>query len=265
MRMPPEFRGKTALVTGASSGLGKDFATALAESGVNLVLCARREDRLRELANALMDAHCIEATVIPIDLAVTDAAQTLFDEVGKRGITVDVLINNAGFGNFGAFVEIPWEDEYALFHVNAIAPLQLTKLFVRGMIERGEGWVLQVASIGAYQPSPTYVTYAASKSLILSFAEALSYELRDTNVKVRALSPGVTDTEFFNVAGQEMTLYHRIVMMRSRRVADIGLSMLSRRRASRLAGLFNELTIFAFRLLPRRWTAMLAYWTMRNK
>jgi hypothetical protein len=132
------------------------------------------------------------------------------------------------------------------------------------MVARDEGWILQIASIGAYQPSPTYATYSAAKAFVLNFGEALNYELRNTNVKVSVLSPGVTKTEFIEVAGQRKTLYQRLTMMESRPVAALGLDSLALGRPSRVSGLFNRLTIWSLRLMPRRLMAAAAYLFMKE-
>jgi short-subunit dehydrogenase len=259
-----DFRGKMALVTGASSGLGVDFATILAESGANLILTARREERLRALADELQANHGVEVHVITMDLGRAEAPQMLYDEIKRRGLQVDILINNAGYGTFGSFAEIPWEREQAMLQLDIMTVVHLTKLFVRDMVARDEGWILQIASIGAYQPSPTYATYSAAKAFVLNFGEALNYELRNTNVKVSVLSPGVTKTEFIEVAGQRKTLYQRLTMMESRPVAALGLDSLALGRPSRVSGLFNRLTIWSLRLMPRRLMAAAAYLFMKE-
>jgi len=259
-----QFKGKTALVTGASSGLGVDFAKLLAESGAHLILTARREERLRSLAQELQAEHGIDVHVLPMDLGQPDAPQQLYDEIAKRGLQVDVLINNAGYGTFGPFAEISWEREQAMLQLDIMTVVHLTKLFVNDMIARDEGWILQIASIGAYQPSPTYATYSAAKAFVLNFGEALNYELRNTNVKVSVLSPGVTRTEFIEVAGQRKTLYQKLTMMESRPVASTGLDILVRGKPSRVSGLFNRLTIWSLRLMPRRLMAAAAYLFMKE-
>ena len=251
-------RGKTALVTGASSGLGVDFATILAERGCNLVLVARREERLRKLADELAQRHGVQAHVIAMDLAPLGAAADLYNRLRALNLTVDVLINNAGFGVYGPFTEIAWEREQEMLLLDIVTLVHLSKLFVRDMVGRNFGYVLQVSSIGAYQPSPTYATYSAAKAFVLSFGEALSYELRGTNVKVSVLSPGVTATEFLDVAGQRRTLYQRLSMMASRPVAEIGIDAMLRGKPSKVAGVMNALTAWSLRFVPRRLQAAMA-------
>jgi len=253
-----ELKGKTALVTGASSGLGVDFATILAERGCNLVLVARRGERLQHLAEELTAKHGIRAHVIAMSLSPLGAAQKLYDSVRELGLEVDVLINNAGFGVHGPFAEIPWEREEEALLLDIVALVHLTKLFVRDMLARNSGYVLQVGSIGAYQPTPTYASYSASKSFVLSFGEALSYELRNSNVKVSVLSPGVTETEFLAVAGHDRTLFQRLSIMDSRPVAEIGIKAMLRGKPSKVAGVMNALTAWSLRFVPRRMQAAMA-------
>lgn len=251
-------KGKTALITGASSGLGVDFATILAERGCNVVLVARREDRLRTLADELRQKHGVQAHVIAMSLSELGAPQRLYDRVRELGLTIDVLINNAGFGVHGPFASVPWEREQEMLMLDIVALVHLTKLYVRDMLARDSGYILQVASIGAYQPSPTYGTYSAGKAFVLSFGEALNYELRKSNVKVSVLSPGVTETEFLDVAGQKRSLFQRMSIMPSRPVAEIGIDAMLRGRPSKVAGAMNALNTWSLRFMPRRLQAAIA-------
>lgn len=259
-----ELQGRTALVTGASSGLGLDFATILAERGCHLILVARREERLRALADRLAAQHGVRVDVIAMSLSPLGAAQALYDRIRDMNLTVDVLINNAGFGVWGRFAEVPWEREEEMLRLDIIALVHLTKLFVRDMLARKQGWILQVSSIGAYQPSPTYAAYSAAKAFVLSFGEALSYELRGSGVKVSVLSPGVTETEFLEVAGQARTLYQRLSMMPSRPVAEIGIAAMLRGKPSKVAGAMNALAAWSLRFMPRRWQAAMASVAMQT-
>lgn len=253
-----ELRGEWAVVTGASSGLGVDFADVLAGKGANVVLTARREERLREQADLLRKRHGVEARVVPADLSVEAARVRLRDRLAEEGIRPIVLINNAGFGVWGRFADIPWERENRMLQLDVVAVAHLTKLFLPAMIERGRGYILQVASIGAYQPCPTYATYGAAKAFVLSFGEALAWELRGTGVHVTVLSPGVTRTEFLQVAGQQPTLYQRLSMMESRQVAEAGIRGMLRGKTTVVPGLINRLPIFLLRFTPRRAAAALA-------
>jgi len=257
-----ELTGRWAVVTGASSGLGVEFARGLAERGANLVLVARREERLRKLAGELEAAHRVTARAVALDLARPDAPRELAERLAAERIEVDVLVNNAGFGLYGPFAEIPWEREREMLSLDVLALVELTKRFLPGMLARNRGWVLQVASIGAFQPSPTYATYSAAKAFVLSFGEALAYELRGSAVRVTVVSPGATRTEFLEVSGQKSTFFQRVTFMDARSVAESGLRAMLRGRASVVPGLSNQIAAFSVRLLPRRVQAAIANFAM---
>lgn len=251
--------GRLALVTGASSGLGVDFARRLAELGCHLVLVARREERLRAVQQEICARYGIEVAVLPLDLTGPEAPQQLYDQLQHWNKKVDVLVNNAGFGIHGDFIDIPWEEEEQLLELNIISLAHLTKLFVKDMVAQDFGYILQVASIGAFQGVPTYASYAAAKGFILLFGEALNYELRRSQVSCTVLCPGITATEFMKVAGQRPTLYHRLVTMPSQEVARIGLDGMLRRKATVVPGWFNRLTVWGSRLVPRRLAIAVSY------
>lgn len=255
-------QGKTALITGASSGLGADFARELAARGCHLILVARREDLLLSLKEEIDRDSGVEIGVIPLDLTAGGALEELYDRILGQGKLVDVLVNNAGYGLFGSFLDIPWEREQNMLELDILVLTQLTKLFGRDMVGRGFGYILQIASNGAFQPTPTYATYAAAKAYVLSFGEALAYELRNTGVSCTVLAPGVTDTAFRDVAGQGTTLYQRLVMMQSRDVVRIGIEAMLQRRSSVVPGWANVIAAWGTRFLPRQWSAALAHRTM---
>lgn len=259
----PKLAGKTALVTGASSGLGADFARQLAEHGCHLILVARRQDRLLALKQEISARHDLTIDVIPLDLGVRGAPETLYQQTLALGRQVDVLINNAGFGLHGEFLSIPWEREEEMLLLDIVTVAHLTRLFVKDMVARRFGYVLQIASIGAYQATPSYASYAAAKSYVLHYGEAINVELRGSNVHVTVLSPGITATEFLEVAGQTPSLYQRMAMMDSPRVARIGLNAMLARRPSLVAGTINALLIWFNRLTPRRWSTAIAGQLMR--
>ncbi|CAN5610213.1 SDR family oxidoreductase [soil metagenome] len=252
-------RGKTALVTGASSGLGVDFARQLAEQGCHLILVARREDKLREVAQEVTLKYGVEVMVLTLDLGIANAAQDLYDQIKKQGKVVDVLINNAGFGLFGEFITLPWVREKAMLELDIITLVHLTKLFAQDMLARDFGYILQIASNAGYQPVHSFATYSAAKSFVLNFGEALSYELRKTNVHCTVLSPGVTATEFFQVAGQRLTLYHRLTILDSPTVVRIGLKAMLAGRPNVIAGYVNATLAWANRFVPRRLSAIIAH------
>jgi hypothetical protein len=243
--------GKTALITGASSGMGADFARQLAALGCNLILTARRAERLEALKTEICAAHAVYVACVMLDLAVPNAPERLYEQLRSTGQQVDVLINNTGHGLHGQVCGQPWERLRSMLEVDIIALTHLTRLFAADMAARRSGYILQVASIGAFQPTPHYAVYAAAKSYVLNFSEALHYELRGTGVTCTALCPGTTRTEFFDAAGHQLTAWQQAVMMDSADVARIG-------RSCVVAGRLNSLLALATRFLPRQLLAAIA-------
>jgi short-subunit dehydrogenase len=201
MALPPPEPNSTCLVTGASSGIGAEIARGLARRGHGVTLAARREDRLRELADELSGEHDVRAETVSVDVSDVDARRRLKDEIGERGLTVEVLVNNAGFGSGGRFAELDPEEEASMIRTNVEALIALTGAFLPGMIERGRGAVLNLASLIAFQPVPFQATYGASKAAVLSFTEAVHEELRGTGVTITAICPGPVRTEFGEAGG----------------------------------------------------------------
>ncbi len=259
-----DLAGKTALVTGASSGLGVDFARELAALGANLVLVARREDLLKQVQADLKAKHGVQVTTIALDLGTPSAPQALFDLLKRQKAQIDVLINNAGFGLFGRELDLPWERTQQMLQLDIVTLTHLTKLFARDMVTRRSGYIMQIASIGAYQPSPGYAAYSAAKSYVLSFGEALSYELKGTGVSCTVVSPGVTATEFLQVSGQKATLYQRLTMMQSPEVARIGVRAMLARRTSVITGWVNWMIAMSVRFTPKPWVLWFADKAMKN-
>lgn len=259
-----EIRDSWAVVTGASSGLGSDFTRQLAALGMNVVAAARRADRLEALKHEVEAAHGVTVMPVEVDLGDEAGAERLYRVVADSGIEPLVLVNNAGFGVHGDFLGIPWERERAMLSLDILSLVYLTRRFSADMIERGRGYILQVSSIGGYQSAPTYASYAAAKAYVLHHGEALHHELRDTGVSVTVLSPGVTATEFLDVAGQKPTLYQRVAMMGSERVVRVGIRALFRRRLSVIPGVFNKVTIWLNRLLPRALIVRIAAASMKQ-
>lgn len=256
--------GRWALVTGASSGLGVDFARELADRDCNLILVARREDRLHDLAEELRTERSVEVEIEPCDLGDRTAVDDLCDGLSARGRNVDLLVNNAGFGAYGNYLEIPWEQEHQMLELDVVTLAHLTKRLATPMVEQGFGRILQVASVGAFQATPTYAAYSAAKAFVLLFSEAVHHELRGTGVTCTAISPGITATEFLKVSGQRATLYQRIFMMTSARVAAIGIRAMLRGRSSVVPGLANAVMAWSVRLMPRRAATAVAAMLMRN-
>jgi short-subunit dehydrogenase len=233
------------LITGASAGLGVEFARQCHSKGQALVLVARRGDRLHSLAAALGGAEVVAA-----DLASPGAAERLMAEVAGRGLFVETLINNAGFGLSGRFAGLAPERQSEMIDLNVRALTELCRLAVPGMVERRRGFILNVASTAAFQAGPNMAVYYASKAYVLSLTEALHQELKGTGVHVTALCPGPVATEFFDVAGSpDSKLAKRGVDPAD--VAQAGLAGLARNRAIVIPGMMNKATAQANRLLPR--------------
>lgn len=262
--MTTSLKGKRALVTGASSGLGAEFARQLAAGGCHLVLVARREEALTALASELTQQHGVEANVFSQDLSTADAAQHLFDRVQAANLEVDILINNAGYGVHGEFMTQKLSALTGMLQLNMVTLTELTRLFAEPMIERGDGYLVQVGSVASFQPGPLYGAYSASKAYVLSLGDALNFELRDTGVSCTVVCPGVTATEFLDSAGQasKTSFYQRLVMMQPGQVVSAGIDAMLKRKGHVVTGLFNKLQVLALRLVSRRFAARAAFWGM---
>lgn len=249
---------KTAIVTGASSGIGARIAHELASRGYDLFIVARRLERLQELAKEIEATHRTRVTCLQLDLSAPGAAEKLFAETEGAGIPIEVLINNAGFGTQGYFPGIPWTKTTEQIQLNVVFLTDATWRFVHTMIDRGQGWILNVASIGAYMSVPGYATYAAGKAYVRNFSEALAHELRGTGVRVCCLCPGATETEFLAVSGQKLPAWQKIAFMSAERCARIGVRALFGGRRLIVSGWMNSLTMWWLRWLPRRVATWLA-------
>ena len=191
---------KTALVTGASSGIGTEFARKLAAQETDLVLVARSEEKLQELARQLESEHGIQTYVIAQDLTLPQAGATILEKIEYQGLIIDLLVNNAGFGDYGLFSDRPLEKQMAMIQLNVNVLVELTGLFLPAMKRRGEGGIINVSSIAGFQPLPKMSVYAATKAFVLNFTEALWAENKDTGVKILAVCPGPTESQFFQMA-----------------------------------------------------------------
>ena len=248
----------TALITGASVGIGYELAKVFAEHGHDLVLVARNREQLEKAAAECKLLGAGSARVLSKDLSVPGAAQEIFDEVSRDGIAIDVLVNNAGFGTYGPFAQIELEKDLALLQVNIVALTALTKLFLRPMLARGAGRILNVASAAAFQAGPLMATYYASKAYVLHFTEAVAQEVGGRGITLTALCPGPVRTEFFMRAGIEGARMFRGGALDARTVALAGYHGLMRGRRVVVPGASMRVLTAGSRLAPRRLATWIA-------
>ena len=261
--MREHWRGRWALVTGASAGIGRALAEQLAAGGANLVLTARRAERLTELAANLSAQHRIRAAVCLADLARPQTPQEIHEFCRREGVAVDILINNAGFGAYGEFHSQDPARLLEMVQLNCSAVVALTRLFLPAMVERRKGDVLIVASTAGFQAVPYITTYAATKGFDLLFAEGLAEEVRPYGVRVCCLCPGSTQTEFHDVAHQPEHTKHR--QETAEKVARVGLEALAAGKSYVISGLGNYLGTHGQRLAPRRFVTRVAAGMFRPK
>ncbi|AZG47565.1 SDR family NAD(P)-dependent oxidoreductase [Gordonia insulae] len=258
-----DYRQRTTLITGASGGIGAEFAKTLADKGSDLILVARSEDKLEALAADLRSRHGIRAEVIAADLSVPGAGDGLVTEVGKRGLDVDILINNAGFGTHGDLIDADparIRDEVSL---NVAVLTDLTTAYLKTMAAKQSGAIINVASTAGFQPVPHMAVYAATKAYVLSLSEALWWEGKQHGVKVLALCPGATDTEFFDIAGSDDAA---VGSRRStRQVVDTALDALEAGKPSVIDGAQNRISAIGSRFAPRRLVIAIAERAVRPK
>lgn len=254
--MQKEWKGKWALVTGASAGIGVALARKLAAGGTHLVLTARRRDRLDKLAAELSAKHQIRSEVIVADLAEPGASEKIYAETRQKGIEIELLINNAGFGQYGELTTVETQRLLEMVQVNCVAVVHLTRLYLADMVARGRGDVLIVASTASFQAVPYISTYAATKAFDLFFAEGLAEEMKPHGIRVCALCPGSTESEFHTVAGQEkFTMKHQET---AEKVARTGLQALAAGKSYVISGVGNYLGAQSQRLVPRRLVTKIA-------
>jgi short-subunit dehydrogenase len=254
----PVANRKTALITGASFGIGIELAHIFAREGYNLVLVARSADKLRQLASELEKAHGTRSLILAADLSEPGAPAYVLDQTTRAGIQVDVLVNNAGFGQYGMFAENDLEECLRQIQLNVTTLTHLTRLYLPAMIERESGRILNVASTAAFQPGPLMAVYYATKAYVLHFSEAIANELQGTGVTVTCLCPGPTATEFqkrANIAGIRLTKYGS---MDARTVAEDGYRALMAGKPTVISGFRNWLLAQSVRFAPRRMAAAVA-------
>ena len=246
-------KSKTALITGASGGIGYEFAKVLARDCGALVLVARSRDRLLEVKKELEGGFPVSVKIIVKDLSLPDAAEEIYRELEHEKIVVDILINNAGLGWRGGFVDSDWKRQADMIMVNMFALTRLTRLLAPGMVSRETGKILNVASTAAFQPGPLMAVYYASKAYVLSFSEALAFELRGTGVTVTALCPGPTASGFQRVAAMEhIALFNMRRSAPAEDVARYGYDAMMKGKTVAIHGLLNRIMAFSVRFSPRR-------------
>lgn len=243
---------RTALITGASVGLGREFAKLAAQDGMDVVLVARSKDKLDALAAELKAAHGVAAHVVDVDLMRHDAADVVTARVKALGVTVDVLVNNAGFGATGPFVELPLDKELGQIDLNVRALVALSHHFGKDMVARRAGHILNIASTAGFQPGPFMATYFATKAFVVSFSEALAHELKGTGVKVTCHCPGATATEFAQAAGNaETALFKSGRVATSDDVVRHAWDAMKSGQVLAIHGFVNKVLMQANRMSPR--------------
>lgn len=251
------------LVTGASSGIGEAFARRLAERGDDLVLVARRRDRLDALAHELAPAG-VHVEVLAADLTSEDGLATVEHRLASLSEPVDLLVNNAGFGSSGPFADMALDRELEMVALNVVALMRLTRAALEAMAERGSGTIVNVSSIASFQALPGTATYAATKAFVTSFTEALAEEARGSGVRLQALCPGLTRTEFHATAALDLAWLPGVAWKSAEEVVDASLAALGSGRVVVIPGLLNKLTATASWLLPRRVVTGLVGATVRR-
>lgn len=257
----PRSTTETVFVTGASSGIGRELARCFAHDGSDCILLARSAGALRDLAESLDAQFGVTAHVLPADLSEPDAADQIQDELDERGLSVDVLVNNAGFGARGAFTDLDRGRQMDMIRVNVSALTELSRRLLPDMLERDRGGILNVASTAAFQPGPNMSVYYATKAYVLSFSEGLTEEVADSKVTVTCLAPGPTQTSFTETADmKDSTLFQWSVPMTPEVVARTGYQGFRRERALVVPGWPNKVAAFMIRLTPRPLARKVAGW-----
>jgi short-subunit dehydrogenase len=244
-------RDKWSLITGASSGFGVQFAKLLAARKSNLVLAARRTEPMERLAAELRHQHGVDIAIEGIDLARPGAAKDLKSRLDARGVSIEILVNNAGYGWYGSFIDQPLGKITDMLQLNVTTLTQLTHLFAAEMVERRAGHILLISSLLGYQAVPGYAVYAATKSYVLLLGEALHQELDPHGVAVTALCPGPASTSFAEVAGAKSSPLLNMMTMDPQTVAEVGIRAMLSRRATTVPGFLNKAIVFLDRLMPR--------------
>lgn len=249
-------RNKYALITGGTSGIGYELARNFARDGYNLILVARNAELLQKTTDELKQQFGVEITPLAEDLFENEAAERIYNKTKEMGIEVDVLVNNAGQGEWGPFVETELQRDLDIVQLNICSLIALTKFFLRDMVQRNEGKILQLGSEAGTTPAPYFSTYAATKAFVISFSVALSDELRDSNITITVLLPGATDTDFFHKAGQEDTVtYREKDLMSPEEVAKDGYEALMKGESKIISGAKTKMHVFMSDLLGAKASA----------
>ncbi len=250
---------ETALITGASKGIGKEFAVLFAERKCNLVLVARGAEQLQELREALSEKYGVCVYTIVKDLSVSNAVSELFQEVKALGVDVDYVVNNAGFGDHGAFVNTQWERYDNMITLNVNVLTHLSHLYASDWIGRKKGKILNVSSTAAFQPGPMMAVYFATKAYVLHLSEALNNELSKDGITVTTLCPGPTKTHFLEDSGMKVArLVGSVKVATPRSVAKLGFKAMMSGKPVAIHGAMNKVAPFAIRFLPRKWVTRLS-------
>lgn len=258
--------GKVALITGASKGIGKELAFIFAAEGCELVLVARSGDRLHQLKTELESLYGVIVNSMVLDLSRVDAAQELFNMVKAKGLDVDYLVNNAGFGDYGLFSDTDWSCYEEMINLNVTTLTHLTHLYVNDWKEKQVGGrILNVSSLAAFQPGPMMAIYFASKAFVLHLSEAIGNELKNKGITVTALCPGPTHTHFGEVSKMNASqLVKNVKIADARKVAETGFKAMMRGKSVVIHGGANKLVPFFIRFLPRKWVVLLSGMIMRQ-
>ncbi|MCK5857385.1 MAG: SDR family oxidoreductase [Bacteroidales bacterium] len=252
---------KTVLITGASSGIGKELSYVFAANGFNLVLVARRTDKLDDIKNEIFEKHQLSVEVISMDLSMLESADLLFNEVKSRELHIDVLINNAGFGISAKFEKVDAGTEEQMMILNMISLTKLSRLFGAKMIDEGEGHIINISSAAAFQSVPGFSSYAASKAYVLSFSEAIEYELRPYGVNVTTICPGATKSEFAAVASANEKIFAKAPT--SLDLAHFTFNAFKKNKGTVANGLLGNIMIFGLRFTPRKMATKIAAMMMK--
>jgi short-subunit dehydrogenase len=242
---------KTTLITGASSGIGKELAHVYAENNFNLILVARRKERLQEIKTDIEKKHKVSVDIIDQDLSKLNSAEQLFEKAKTLNLNVDILINNAGYGVSGPFKDTDMEKETGMLVLNMVTLTKLSKLYANHFLKNNGGHIINIASTAAFQPIPTIATYAATKAYVLSFSEAIAYEFKNTKVKVTAICPGATQSEFAHAADMgDPAMFDKAPT--SRELAEFTYKAMKRGKTTAIHGAKNSFLVFTTRLSPRK-------------